>query len=140
MDETPKQVVERFYSGLAAGEMNFDLLDEELEWITPASLPWTPEDAVEDLGTIRYRGLGEFGAYLQSLLGAVDGMRAVVSEVVEVEDGRILALGEEIGRSTTTGEEFRAPFAHLLTVADGKITRLRGHVDTAAMQRACRAS
>ena len=136
MDDTSRQVVERFYAGLSTGRMELELLDSDLEWITPATLPWTPEGVNELDGTVRYRGFEEFGRYLQSLLAAVEDMRAVAHEILPIEDGRVLVLGDEIGVSIRSGKEFRAPFAHLLEVSGGKITRLRGYVDTARMRAA----
>lgn len=140
VNDGAKRVAERLYEGLSEGRLDLELLSEGIEWVTPASLPWTPAEADDGSATVRYRGLEQFGRYLQSLLAAVEGMKAVTTELLELEDGRILVLGKEIGQSKATGEKFTAPFAHLVTVDDGKVTRLEGFVDTAAMQRAFQAA
>lgn len=40
--QTPQSLVERVYEAINAGDPTvFDLLDTEIEWVTPRSLPWT---------------------------------------------------------------------------------------------------
>jgi len=49
---------------------------------------------------------------------------------------RVVVLGRECGTVRRTGKTLTAPFAHVLTVEAGRITRLHGFIDTALLAQA----
>lgn len=51
------------------------------------------------------------------------------AELLAVDDGRVVAIGEYRGR-TPAGEPFAATFAHVFRFADGRIVELRQITDT----------
>lgn len=115
--------------------MDFGLLDAGIRWRTPASLPWTLEEQPEQDGIVEYRGLEEFGRYLEALVGAVDGMVAR-AETFLADGDQVVVLGRECGTARTTGRSFAAPFAHVLRVEGAKVAELHGYVDTALLAQA----
>ena len=121
----PIQTVERLYASFAAGDLEavLELLDADVEWVTPPTLPWSR-------GT--YRGRDEVLSYFESFGDALEEP-AVVPDRILVCGDTVVSLGRESGRARSTGDEFSVPFAHVLTVEDGRVTSLRGHVDTATI-------
>src|SRR4051794_40096196 len=59
-----------------------------------------------------------------------DGYRATVDEVLDAGD-RVVALGWYSGTYKATGKSFRARFADVWTLRDGKIVHLQQYADTA---------
>jgi ketosteroid isomerase-like protein len=117
--------VEAMYAEFARGELGrvLELLDPEVEWVTPPTLPWSSGS---------YRGREGVAEYFTSFGTALEDARVEPEELIECGD-RVVALGSERGRSRATGRAFEARFAHVLTVRDGRVVQMRGHVDTAAV-------
>jgi len=63
-----------------------------------------------------------------------DGFAAVPHEFV-AEGATVVALGEYSGTYKATGKSFKAPFAHVWKLRDGKATSFQQHTDTAVHQR-----
>jgi ketosteroid isomerase-like protein len=59
-------------------------------------------------------------------------------EAVLAQGDLVAILARERGRFKTTGREYDSPFLHLFTFRDGKIARMYGFADNAAMLAACR--
>ena len=121
----PTETVERLYASFAAGDLAtvLELLDPDVEWVTPATLPWSR-------GT--YRGREDVLSYFESFGEALEGAAVVPDQILGCGD-TVVSLGHESGEARATGEAFSVPFAHVLTVRDGRVTSLRGHVDTATI-------
>ena len=121
----PTETVERLYSSFAAGDLGtvLDLLDPDVEWVTPPTLQWSRGS---------YRGRDDVLSYFESF-GAALERPAVVPERILGCGNTVVSLGRESGQARATGETFSVPFAHVLTVDDGRVTSLRGHVDTATI-------
>ena len=64
-----------------------------------------------------------------------DGYRVAPTEFIDGGD-QVVVLGEYTGAYRQTGRSFRAPFAHVWTLAGGRVTRYRQFTDTALVQRA----
>jgi uncharacterized protein len=122
-------VVEALYAAFARGDVPnvMAAIDPEVEWITPSTLPWSR-------GT--YRGHDGLADYFTSFATALEDPRVEPHELCELPGGRVLALGVERGRARTTGTPFEVPFVHVFTVRDGRVTAMRGLVDTAAVRAA----
>lgn len=59
-----------------------------------------------------------------------DGFAAVPEEFV-ADGSTVVALGEYSGTYKATGKSFKAPFAHVWKLADGKATSFHQYTDTA---------
>ena len=80
------------------------------------------------------------------------GIQAVINEVFEptlerfddfrvsatVSDAgeRVVVIGRFLGRGKDTGNELNAPFAHVWTLRNGKVTQFQNYTDTANWLRA----
>ena len=121
-------LVQRLYAAINDADPSvFDLLDSDIEWITPGSLPWTLPGSEG-----YYKGHQAVGGYFMHCLAEVDGLHVEVTDLLTAGD-RVVALGFECGRSRRTGQAFRARFAQLWTTKKNKVTRLEGFPDTAVM-------
>jgi ketosteroid isomerase-like protein len=49
---------------------------------------------------------------------------------------RVVVTGRFLGRGKDTGNELNAPFAHIWTLQNGKVTRFQNYTDTANWLRA----
>jgi ketosteroid isomerase-like protein len=122
------ETVEALYAAAARGDFEalMGLLDPNVEWLTPQTLPWSRGN---------YQGRDEVGEYFASLGQAVDDLRVEPSEVLLCGE-HVVALGDYAGRSRSTGRAFTARFAHVLTVIEGRVAVMRGYEDTAAIRAA----
>ena len=66
--------------------------------------------------------------------GEWDGYAAVPQEFV-VDGSTIVTLGEYSGAYKATGKSFKAPFAHVWKLEDGKVISFQQHTDTVVHQR-----
>jgi ketosteroid isomerase-like protein len=66
-----------------------------------------------------------------------DGFAAAPGEFVAQGD-TVVVLGTYSGKYRATGKSFKAPFAHVWKLRDGKVQSLHQHTDTAVVQRALR--
>lgn len=120
---TASDVVQSLYSTFADGDIEaaLELLDPEVEWVTPETLPWSRG---------RYEGREDVALYFASFAGALTEAR-VEPETFVTDEDRVVVLGYERATCTATGRRFDAPFAHAFRVRDGRIATMRGIVDTA---------
>jgi uncharacterized protein len=125
---SPTQTVEAMYAAFARGDVPgvLALLDPNVEWVTPATLPWSRG---------RYAGRDGVRQYFMSFAEALDEASVEPHELIDCDE-RVVALGEERARVRATGERFASPFSHVIRVRDGLVAELRGHVDTAAIRSA----
>jgi ketosteroid isomerase-like protein len=119
------ETVKAMYAAFARGDVPgvIDLLDPDVRWVTPRTLPWSRG---------HYRGRAGVTEYFAGFAEALEDADVEPHELLDCGD-RIVALGEERGIVRATGRRFAAPFAHIVRVRDGRVTELRGHVDTAVI-------
>ena len=131
MDGTDTTVVERFYEAFERGDLDelLSTIDPEVEWSTPKTLPWSRG---------AYRGRAGLTEYLANFGAALTDAHIEPHEVHSLPGGRVIALGVERARARRTGVAFVAPFAHVWTLRDGRVTGMRGLNDTAAIAKAFR--
>jgi uncharacterized protein len=124
----PHETVEALYAAAGRGDFEamMQLLDPDVEWITPQTLPWSRGD---------YHGRVQVGEYFASLGEAAEDVRVEPAELLSCGE-QVVALGDYSGRSRSTGRSFNARFAHVMTISEGKVTVMRGHEDTAAIRAA----
>lgn len=118
--------VRAIYAAFARGDIATVLaaMDPEVAWLTPATLPWSAGD---------YSGRTGVAKYFADSAGALTNAAVVPQEFLDAAD-HVVVHGEARGTATETGRAFAARFTHTWTLRGGKVTRMRGVVDTAAIR------
>jgi len=116
--------VKDLYAAFGAGDTQalLGLLDEAVSWSVPGSAPWSGEGRGHEHVKRFFDAFGH-SAQLQTF-----EPRSFVADGEQV-----VVLGYEEGTARATGRDWKAHFAHIFTLADGKITAHREHVDTQAI-------
>lgn len=122
-------LVHAFYAALGRGDVPslLGLLHPELEWTEAEGFPYysgtwrQPEDVLNKL--------------IVPLLRDWDNFYAVADDFI-AEGDRVVSLGSYGGVNKATGKTMRAPFAHVWSVADGKLKRFDMFTDTLLVARA----
>jgi ketosteroid isomerase-like protein len=121
------ELVKKFYSLFKAGDKQGYLLlcDDTIEWNAMEGMPaggrYVGKDSV-------------FGGYFPKMLANFAEFHASAEEYLDAGDS-IVVLGRYSGKSKA-GKEFKAPFAHVYAVRDGRIASFRQYTDTAVIQQA----
>jgi ketosteroid isomerase-like protein len=120
------QPVQQLYAAFADGDgARLQELLAETHWVEAAGMPYG--------GT--YQGFGEIAANVFGPISKdVEGFNAKPEEIVVAGEDRVLALGTYRGRGAAG--ELAAPFAHLWTVRDGRITHFVQYADTHLFRKA----
>ena len=114
------QTVQRLYSAFAQGDASAmaEMLSDT-HWVEAEGMPY---------GGI-YRGFNEVAAnVLGPITNDVQGFTASPDEIIPAGEDRVLAIGTY--RGTGAAGAVAAPFAHLWTVRDGRISNFVQYVDT----------
>jgi len=117
-----------FYDALAPGhrEPLFGLQSAHVVYELPEGMP---------AGAGRFEGMLEVrDRFLPEFYAAFDA-RFVPKETIS-EGDRVVVLGRLQGQTRQGSVPIDVPFVHVWTVADGRLTRLRGFIDTATLARA----
>jgi ketosteroid isomerase-like protein len=120
----PLNAVQTFYAALHRGDVPavLGMLDPQVEWIEAERFPYYngtwhgPQAVLENL--------------LMPLAKDWENFTATAEDFV-VDADRVVALGRYAGTYRRTGRSMSAPFAHLWTVRDGKVTGFLMYTDTA---------
>ncbi|MDQ1155169.1 nuclear transport factor 2 family protein [Brevundimonas sp. SORGH_AS_0993] len=121
-------VVQRLYAGFATGDLEAVLADmaPDIQWTEAEGYPYAGLYSGPD-------------AIVQGVFARLatewEGYRAEPDAYVAQGD-RVVALGHYSGRYLKTGKAFRAPFAHVWTLLDGKLVRFVQYTDTAVVMKA----
>ena len=92
-----------------------------------AGTHWIEAEGMPYGGT--YRGFDEIAANVFGPIGRdVQGFTAIPDEIIPAGADRVLALGRYRGAGASGAVD--APFAHLWTVRDGRVTNFVQYVDT----------
>jgi len=120
-------VVRGVYGAFAAGDIPSVLavLSPAVEWTEAEGGPYGgvsvgPQQVLENV--------------FMKLGGEWDGYSAVPREFI-AEGSTVVVLGEYAGTYKATGKSFRAPFAHVWKLKDGKAVSFHQYTDTALHQR-----
>jgi uncharacterized protein len=121
-------VVKRLYEAIENrdAEAVERLLEDDVEWIVPATLPWGG----------RRRGFEDVAAGTAILRETIHSARFERDEYIDVGDGEVLVLGRLSGEGALTGESFEAEYAHHIRVSDGRVSRFQAYIDTAEILKA----
>lgn len=118
--ELARTAAAAFSRALSDGEIDgyLALLDPEVDF----------ETASATRGRVALRGHAALRSYLEQASGEYDELRLTPGEIRGLGPGSVLVLGRWSGR-LRGGTRFGAPLATILTIADGRVTRLRGYMD-----------
>lgn len=124
----PISTVQSVYGAFARGDVPTVLgaLSPDIEWVTPATLPWSAGN---------YRGHAGVQQYFGQFLEALASPHIEVRELLASED-RVVAIGIEHATARATGRSFAARFTHVWTVRDGRVVKMEGLIDTAQVRAA----
>jgi ketosteroid isomerase-like protein len=132
-EQANEQAVQRLYTAFGQGDMQgiMDVLAEDVDWLFVGR----PEDVPFAGPRHGHEQMKEFFGIVGETVGEIYefGPREVMSF-----DDKVLVLGHERVRVRATGRVFETDWAHLFTMHDGKIVRLREFYDTATMAEAFR--
>jgi ketosteroid isomerase-like protein len=125
--ESVRGVYDAFAKGDVPAVLGF--LSADIEWTEAEGFPYG--------GT--YTGPDAVLAGVFMRLGTEwDGFAVVPEEFIDGGD-RVVALGEYTGTYKATGKSFRANFAHVWTLREGKAVRFVQYVDTLLVHKALQA-
>jgi uncharacterized protein len=74
-------------------------------------------------------------AFFSTLAGTVDILKFEPQEFIAQRD-KVVVLGESLFRTKAGGKEFGNKWAHVTTVANGKLKHFQDYGDTAAAEKA----
>jgi hypothetical protein len=125
---TPLQIIESLYEALTRGDVSTvrPLLDPRIEWTEAEGFPLAgtfhgPEAVIKGV--------------LMRLATEWENFRTVPDEFVD-GGGTVVVLGRYAGTYKATGRTFRAPFAHVWKVRDGRAVSYVQYTDTFLAQQA----
>lgn len=121
----PEQLAERLYAALAEGDRAAlaELLDPDFVGSLAPGMPFDVGGVRDGADAMWENGWGAIGRHFTA--------RAVPERYLTTDDGHLLVTGRYTGTGRRGGSTLDAEFAHLLTVAGGRITRLVQYTDTA---------
>lgn len=126
-NDNPIQVVQELYAAFGQADITaiLNLLDEQVDW----HFVGRPQD-------VPFAGQRQGHQQMIDFFVTIDQTCEVLEfgphEVIPMGD-HVLALGHEQVRVKATDHIFETDWAHLFTVRDGKVVRLREFYDTAVM-------
>ena len=120
-------IIKGMYEAFATGDVPSVLaaFDANFSWTEAAGFPY---------GGTYIGPMAVLENVFMKLGSEWDGFAAVPHEFV-TEGATVVALGEYSGTYKATGKSFKAPFAHVWKLRDGKATSFQQHTDTAVHQR-----
>ena len=119
MSQENVEIVRRGYEAFATGRIDFEFLDDEIEWRGPREFP--------DLAEPHF-GHDGVRQYMAKLSDAFENYRMMAEEFIDVGDDRVLVFAREGGRGKGSGAEVQTnPTAHLYTMRDGKAVRMQSY-------------
>jgi len=117
--------VRRLYEARGNAEILRQVLAPDVRWEV---VPGFPHSDV-------YHGLNGVFDFFTRLFGDFEEWHTEPSEFFETRD-HVFATGTYSARAKATGKSFKAQFAHLWTMRDGVIVRLRQCADAAQLAKA----
>ncbi|MCA9939354.1 MAG: nuclear transport factor 2 family protein [Anaerolineales bacterium] len=124
------QVVQDLYAAFGRGDIAgiFSTLDEHVDW----HFNGRPEDIPYAGYWQGHAGMGEFF----TIVGQTCAVQEFGPHEIISMGEHVLSLGHERVLVKATGREFESDWAHVFTIRNGKIIRLREYYDTAALAEA----
>jgi ketosteroid isomerase-like protein len=127
--EASVEVVRRGYEHFAAtGDLLAEVVDPSFVWDMSTFRGW-PERKT-------YPGLEGAKEFLADWSAAWEEWELDLEELLDADEGRVLAIVRQRGRSKATGLAVEMHFAQLWTVRDGKQVRMEMYAEAAEGRRA----
>src|ERR1700749_1145288 len=122
------QVVKDFFTAIGRGDKQalLALVAEDIEWIIPGE-DWPLA------GT--HRGHAGLAATLRKASEEVEMTYPKPPEFMAQGD-RVMAIGVATGKIKATNKTFKDDWVFAITVRNGKLTKIREHIDTQALAKA----
>jgi ketosteroid isomerase-like protein len=114
----------------AFNERNFEAMLE----IYDPEIVWEQDEGFVEPGT--HYGHAGMRYVFDSILEQFDDFQVRPEEIVELDDGRVLALVRITATGNLSGIRIDTPNGHLFWLRDGKVTRLRLFIDPVAAREA----
>jgi uncharacterized protein len=130
MNQPPIAVIDQVYSAFRAGDLPavFARFDPSIEWHAAENSPAAKGSP--------HRGHAAIQKAVFQLLGEeFPDMKIERAETIDAGD-TVVALGYYTGHRASTGKSFNAQFAHIWTVANGKVIKFQQYLDTWQMAEA----
>ena len=120
------EIVRQGYEAFGRGDIDtlLSLLDENIEWVSPGP----PE--LPTAGT--RRGRQQVAEYFKTLNEVFEIQRFEPKTFISDGD-RVVVLGDDTSRINATGKIIDSDWAHVFTLAGGKVVSLHEYIDTAAV-------
>jgi uncharacterized protein len=123
------RVIQATYDAFLQGDAEAVLatMDDDIDWhiVGPASIPFAGQR----------RGKNEVRLALQKAFANVKNQRPEIRDVIAQGD-IVTVVGHERGQCTATENAYDSFWVHVFTITDGKISRFREYLDTAALNEA----
>lgn len=118
------EIVRQMYDALARRDIAaaFSRFAADVELVQSEEVPWG--------GT--YHGIEGAQAFFAGLIGAITSV-VTVDRFIDAGDS-VVAIGWTRGTVNATGRRFDVPIAHVWTVRDGQVVRVRFYIDNPTMQ------
>jgi ketosteroid isomerase-like protein len=132
MSQENVTLVQRAYEAFGRGEIPtlLALMDPNIEWYEPQASGYPPAGIHRGPQAVASEVFGTVPTYYEEFA-------VVPQEFLDARD-RVFVLGEFRGKGKAKGTPFVAPFVHIYTFRDGKITRFQDYTDTGTMATAIR--
>lgn len=126
------QVVQDVYAAFGQGDIAkvIGLLDENVDWYFNGRTSDIPFAG-------RWQGREQMMQFFQTVGETCEVLSFGPNEIIPMGE-HVLSLGHERVRVRATGRVFESDWAHLFTVKEGTVVRLREFYDTAAVAEAFR--
>jgi ketosteroid isomerase-like protein len=127
VEKENKELVTRVFERTAQGDMQAmsEVMAEDFRWVFPGSWSWSgtwePKDVV-------VHGL------LRPLMTQLGGVYRLTADFVLADGDRVVVQARGDG-TTTAGEPYRQTYCFVFRVADGLLTEVIEHCDTALVER-----
>lgn len=124
------QVVQDLYAAFGRGDVPalLGLLAEDVDWFFNGRSQDIPYAG-------RWQGRQEMVDFFRTVGETCEVLAFGPNEVITLGE-HVLSLGHERVRVRATGHEFETDWAHLFTVQNGQVARVREFYDTAVMAQA----
>jgi ketosteroid isomerase-like protein len=121
----PTEVVQQLYAAFGRGDIPavLELVANEVDWecVAPPSVAYAG----------RRRNREQVAAFFADIPKA-DAIRVFEPREFIASGEHVTVLGWEESSALETGKDFTSEWAHVFTVQDGRVTRWRGFLNTAA--------
>ncbi len=126
--DTSADLARALYTALAAGDRDrLDaLLHPQFTGRLALGMPFDIGGSKDSAEAMRRHGWGTIARHFEA--------SAEPEDFLHLTDGRLLVTGRYRGRGRQSGAPLDAAFAHLITIAQGRIISLEQYTDTAAWQ------